>query len=118
MPALGADGNELASIRLPDIAVPLATYAGWKLYKAPFPEGALCDRYGSHVPLPATDVERSAKSDPRPSLQQLHRDHADCVAKLQAHAAQLVKARLLHDEDPARYVDAAKQAEVAKRFVR
>ncbi len=28
-----ADGNEVAGIRLPEIAVPLATYTGWNLYK-------------------------------------------------------------------------------------
>src|SRR4029453_12539372 len=28
-----ADGNEAAGIRLPDIAVPLATYTGWNEYK-------------------------------------------------------------------------------------
>ena len=32
-----ADGNEIAGIRLPDIAVPLATHTGWNYYKEPFP---------------------------------------------------------------------------------
>ena len=33
VPAVDADGNEIAGIRLPDIAVPLATYTGWNLRK-------------------------------------------------------------------------------------
>src|SRR4051794_21070978 len=32
--AVDADGNEIAGIRLPPIAVPLATYTGWNVYKA------------------------------------------------------------------------------------
>ena len=32
-------GNEVAGIRLPDIAVPLATYTGWNEYKPPYPDG-------------------------------------------------------------------------------
>ena len=31
VPAVDADGNELAGIRLPEVAVPLATYMGWNL---------------------------------------------------------------------------------------
>ena len=42
-----ADGNEAAGIRLPDIAVPLATYTGWNEYKPPYPKGELADRDGS-----------------------------------------------------------------------
>ena len=34
-----ADGNEAAGVRLPDIAVPLATYTGWNEYKPPYPDG-------------------------------------------------------------------------------
>ena len=35
-----ADGNEAAGIRLPDIAVPLATYSGWNEYKPPTPRAS------------------------------------------------------------------------------
>src|SRR6185369_6192250 len=31
VPAVDADGNERAGIRLPEIAVPLATFTGWNL---------------------------------------------------------------------------------------
>jgi hypothetical protein len=55
----------IAGVRLPDIAVPRATYTGWNVYKAPFPEGELCDRDGSYAPLPESEAERSANADPR-----------------------------------------------------
>src|ERR1700680_1574921 len=62
---VGADGNEIDGVRLPDIAVPRATYTGWNVCKAPFPEGELCDRDGSCAPLPRTKAERLADAEPR-----------------------------------------------------
>ena len=44
-----ADGNELAGLKLPDIAVPRGTHTGWNLYKAPYPAGELADRDGSFL---------------------------------------------------------------------
>ena len=38
VPQVDADGNEIAGIRLPDIAVPRGTFTGWNLYKAPLPD--------------------------------------------------------------------------------
>ncbi len=105
-----SDGNETAGIILPDIAVPLATYAGWNLYKAPFPAGALCDRDGSYLPLAKTKEERAARNDPRPSLAERYASHDDYVRKVEAAAAALVRDRLLLPEDAARYADRARAA--------
>jgi hypothetical protein len=104
---VGADGNELAGIRLPDIAAPLATYTGWNAYKAPFPEGELCDRDGSYAPLAKTKAERLKSGDPRPSLEELYGDHAGYVAKTKAAADALVRDRLLLPEDAQRYIATA-----------
>src|SRR5262249_14363646 len=68
VPAVDADGNEASGIRLPDIAVPLATYTGWNLYAAPFPEDELCDRDGSYLPFAKTAAERQKIGDPRKSI--------------------------------------------------
>ncbi len=54
VPQVDADGNEIAGIRLPDIAVPRGTFTGWNLYKAPLPEGELADRDGTHLAFAAT----------------------------------------------------------------
>ncbi len=111
-----ADGNETAGVLLPDIAVPLATYTGWNLYKAPLPEGELCDRFGTYVPFAATRAEREAKGDPRLSIEERYGDHAAYVRKVEAAAKQLVGERLLLAEDAERFVTQAKSAEVAQRF--
>ena len=115
---VGSDGNELAGIRLPDIAEPLATYTGWNLYKAPFTEGELCDRDGSYSPLPATRAERAATGDPRPSLEERYGSHANYSLKLEAAVKTLVKERFLLVEDAERYIKAGKEDAVVKRFSR
>jgi hypothetical protein len=107
VPQVDADGNETAGIRLPAIAVPLATYTGWNLYKAPYPEGELCDREGSFVPFAATMTEREANGDPRPSLAERYGDHAAYLQQFKASVQELLQARLLLPEDASRLVDEA-----------
>ena len=59
VPAVDADGNEVAGIRLPDVAVPLGTYTGWNLRGAACgAEGMLVPYHGSYLPLRATPDER------------------------------------------------------------
>jgi hypothetical protein len=113
-----ADGNEIAGVLLPDIAVPLATHTGWNLYKAPYPEGELCDRDGTYVPFAATRAEREARGDPRPSLEERYGNHAAYVRRLEEAAAKLVAARLLLREDAEQLVARARNEEIAKRFPR
>jgi hypothetical protein len=104
VPATDADGNEVAGIRLPDIAVPRATYTGWNLYQRPFPEGELCDRDGSYSAFAATRAEREKNGDPRPSIEERYASPADYVARVRQAADALVAARFLLPEDAAAYV--------------
>jgi len=91
-----SDGNEVAGIRLPDIAVPLATYTGWNEYKPPYPKGELADRDGSYLAFPAEKIA------------QRYRGHADYVAKVEAVVAELLKERLILQEDADRYLERAR----------
>lgn len=102
------DGNEIAGIRLPDVAVPLATYTGWNLYKAPFAEGELCDRDGSYSALPLNRADREARQDPRASVAERYGSHGNYVSKVEHAAAALVRERLLLAEDAERYAAKAK----------
>jgi hypothetical protein len=113
-----ADGNETAGILLPEIAVPLATHTGWNEYRAPHPEGELCDRDGTYAPFAATRAEREAKNDPRLSLEERYGDHAGYVKKFSEATERLVAARLLLREDADVLIARAKSTEVAKRFGR
>lgn len=91
-----ADGNEVAGIRLPDIAVPLAAYTGWNEYKPPYPKGEIADRDGSYFAFtPARIAER-------------YRNRADYVAKVQGAVEALMKDRLMLQEDADRYLEKAR----------
>jgi hypothetical protein len=109
VPQVDADGNEVAGIRLPPIAVPVATYTGWNLYAAPYPEGEFCDREGSYVPFAPTRAEREAQGDPRLSLEERYDSQTGYVQQVDAVARALVAERLLLPEDAARYVHEARQ---------
>jgi hypothetical protein len=98
------DGNEIAGIRLPDIAVPVATYTGWNLYRAPYTDGELCDRDGSFLTFARTKSERAAKGDPRLSLEERYAGQADYAQQVLAAVTELVRQRLLLREDAETYV--------------
>jgi len=109
-----SDGNEAAGVRLPDIAVPLATYTGWNEYKPPYPAGELADRDGSCLPFPIDKAARDASGDPRRSIAERYRSGADYVARVQQVVSALMKDRLLLQEDADRYIErAAKEPRVA-----
>ncbi|MGH8640576.1 MAG: alpha/beta hydrolase domain-containing protein [Burkholderiales bacterium] len=116
VPQVDADGNETSGILLPDIAVPLGTYTGWNLYKAPFPEGELCDRFGTYVPFAATRAEREPKGDRRPSLEERYGDHAGYARRVGDAVRNLIAERLLLPEDGDLYVVRAWSEETTRRF--
>ncbi len=103
--AVDTDGNEIAGLRLPHLAVPLGTYTGTNVYKDLTSE--LCDRDGTFIPFARTRAERERSGDPRLSLEERYGSREAYVAKVTAAAYALVAARLLLAEDAARYVAAA-----------
>jgi Alpha/beta hydrolase domain len=94
-----ADGNEVAGIRLPDIAVPLAAYTGWNEYKPPYPRGELADRDGSYFAFAPEKI--SAR----------YGNRAGYVAKVRTTIEQLKNDRLLLQEDADRYIERAQKEE-------
>ena len=107
--AIDSDGNEVAGVKLPPIAVPLGTYTGWNVYRAQPRE--LCDRDGSLIPFARTRTEREDVGDPRPSLEERYGSRKTYVAHFEAAAAALVTDRLLLPADAEAYVRAAKECD-------
>ena len=103
VPQVGPDGNELAGIVLPDVAVPRGTFAGWNLYKEPHPAGELADREGTFLAFPETPVE----GDSRPSLSALYGAPGSYAAAVEAAAGSLLRERLLLAEDADAYIATA-----------
>jgi len=100
LPQVDADGNETAGIRMPAVAVPLATYTGWNLRS---PEiGAPDELYsmvGSYIPFARTKGERVKLGDPRRSIEERYSSKQLYLDKVQATARELVKERYLLDRD-------------------
>jgi hypothetical protein len=110
VPKTDADGNDVSGVRVPDVAVPIATYTGWNPRKAGFAEGEQCGSTGSTIPFATTEAARNASGDPRRSLAERYSSEQDYVDKVQAAAEALAKQRLLLPEDVDFYVKAAQKA--------
>jgi hypothetical protein len=115
VPAVDADGNERAGIRLPDVAVPLATYTGWNFRKPSIGSpDELVSLLGSSIFFPATRAAREASKDPRPSIEERYPSQEAYLTKVEQAANALVKAGyLLVDDEPRILQRASDQWDVA-----
>ncbi|NKB72864.1 MAG: hypothetical protein GKR89_37825 [Candidatus Latescibacteria bacterium] len=80
VPAVDGDGNELAGIRLPEVAAPLGTFTGWRL-RTP-QQGAswaIVGLSGVWLPFAHTAREAEARGDRRPAITQRYADRADYI---------------------------------------
>jgi hypothetical protein len=106
VPQVDNDGNDIAGIRVPEQAVPLATTTGWNFRAErignPTTIVALA---GSYIPFARTRAEREAKNDPRPSIEERYKSKDDYLARIRTAAQALVKRGFMLAED----VDSATQ---------
>jgi hypothetical protein len=111
VPAVGADGNEVAGVRTPFLQVPLATHTGWNWRSAQSSDGAechaLCSIIGSWLPFARTAAERAATGDPRPSIEERYASAWGYGARIARAGYDLVDARLMLEEDVGRFVERA-----------
>jgi hypothetical protein len=98
--AVDGDGNEIAGIALPELAVPLATHTGWNS-RHPDIGGAqqLLVFAGSTLPFARTRAEREAAGDPRRSLEERYRSRDEYLAAVRRAAVDLCGKRYLLEED-------------------
>ncbi len=102
VPQVDADGNERDGIRLPEIRVPLATYASWNLRDPSI--GASDQRVSfeaSYLPFPKTETDRQKRGDPRKSIAERYASREAYLAQYAAALDDLVKQRWLLPEDRA-----------------
>jgi len=100
VPAVDSDGNELAGIRLPDVAVPLGTYTGWNLRAAEYgAEGVLAGLHGTYLALAQTPEERRKSNDPRPSILERYPTRELYLARVTDAVLRLQSEGLLLEQD-------------------
>ena len=109
VPKTDSDGNSISGIRTPDVQVPIATYTGWALRRAPFAANEDCALTGQYIPFPVTNAQRLATGDPRPSVQERYITMGTYQYKYSVAIKQMIKDRTLLAEDAATILDAGMQ---------
>jgi hypothetical protein len=85
---------------MPDVTVPLATYAGWNMRaKEIGAPDEIFSMVGSWIPFAATKTEREQKHDPRPSIEERYSDRAEYLQLYGAAARRLVESGYILDRD-------------------
>ena len=87
VPQVDADGNEVAGLRLPEVAVPVATYSGWNLRSTK--AGAsdeMADYRGSFFPFQCSAGKQRGNGDARPSLEERYGERAVYLRRFLASA--------------------------------
>jgi hypothetical protein len=100
VPQVDADGNERDGVRLPEITVPLATFASWNLRDPSI--GAPDQRVsfeGSYIPFAKTAADRAKSGDPRKSIEERYTTREDYITRYTGAVDDLVKQRWILPED-------------------
>lgn len=108
VPQVDADGNERGGIRLPDQAVPLATYTGWN-FRSPA-IGApteLLPLAGSYIPFASTRAVREQRHDPRRSIEERYPSRTAYQNLITDAARKLIQEGYLLSDDLAAVVGRA-----------
>jgi hypothetical protein len=97
--AVDDDCNEVAGIRMPEQAVPVATLTGWNTQKQHSrlrPQTAMA---GSRAAFPLTKEARLASGDPRVSIEERYGDRAGYLGRIETATDALVSAGFVLPED-------------------
>ena len=109
VPQIDDDGNSIAGLFYPDIAVPLGTYNGWSLRKEGFAAGEQWMNTGSFVPFARTKAEREANGDPRLSIEERYSSHEAYINAVRQVCADRMSEGLMPQEDADRFIASAEK---------
>jgi hypothetical protein len=108
IPQADADGNETSGIKMPEVAVPLASNVGWNLRgKTMGAPDELYDMVGSWIPFPVNKAERERRMDPRLAIDERYPSKSEYLDRITAAAQKLVQSGFLLDGDVAKVRDRA-----------
>jgi len=100
VPQVDADGNERDGVRLPEITVPLATYASWNLRDPSI--GAPDQRVSfedSYIPFPKTAAQRQRSGDPRRSIEERYGSREEYIIRYTKAVDDLIQQHWILPED-------------------
>ncbi|HEY4326427.1 MAG TPA: alpha/beta hydrolase domain-containing protein [Mucilaginibacter sp.] len=106
------DGNEIAGIHLPGVAVPVATYTGWALRRKDYGENDGGESAGQKIPFASTKAERMAAGDLRLSLEERYKTHEGYVKAVTNAVNVMVANRLLLKDDAEKFIKEAQESTV------
>ena len=108
VPQVDVDGNDLPGIRMPEIAVPLATYLGWNfMNERTGPTSELASLTGSFIPFARTRADREQTNDPRPSVEERYKSKDAYLELIAKSANDLALKGYVMKEDVPRIVQQA-----------
>jgi len=110
VPQVDDDGNERDGIRLPEVVVPLGTYAGWNLRDPSI--GAPEQRVSfedSYIPFARTKAERREAGDPRKSIEERYGSREEYLDRFSHALDELVEQRWILPEDRAALMQRGRQ---------
>jgi hypothetical protein len=100
VPQVDTDGNERDGVRLPEISVPLGTYASWNLRDPSI--GAPDQRVSfeaSYLPFTKTAADREKTHDPRRSIAERYASREDYLERYRRALDELIKQRWIPEGD-------------------
>ena len=94
------DGNETGGLKMPEVAVPLATYTGWNLFNEKSgPTEEISSMAGSYLPFSRTRTERERTRDPRLSIEERYHSREQYLGLVSEAALKLIEQGYLLDRD-------------------
>lgn len=100
VPQTDDDGIDLGGIRMPAVAVPVATYTGWNFRDASIGSpDQIFEMVGSFIPFPKDDAAAAGDRDTRKPLADRYSGRSDYESKLHEAAQKLVTQRFLLESD-------------------
>jgi hypothetical protein len=85
-------GNEIAGLRSPEQAVPLATYTGWSPFNP-------ISTPGSYIPFARTRADREASGDERPSIEELYDSREQYLGLVASAGLELIESGYILSQD-------------------
>ena len=108
VPQVDGDGNEVAGIRVPELAVPLATYTGWNMFnERSGPRDVVSSMQGSFIPFPRTQADRERTGDPRRPVDERYKSREHYLSLISKAATDLIEKGYLSKADLPRIVEQA-----------